>query len=124
MHYVRLALDSGGETHFEDAQLDMSERDYRPPAPLMFVSHARTSSMVQFVRLPAGWEGKSITVPEPQFVICVAGKVEITTSNGGTRAFAPGNVILMEDNSGRGHSTRVVGDDDWTAAIAPVTDQA
>lgn len=122
MKYTRLGVSSDGGTRFQDDELAMEEADYRPPAPLLFVSHARESSMVQFVRLPAGWEGKSFTVPEPQFFICVEGAVEITASDGECRTFAPGSVVLMEDTSGKGHSTRVVGNHDAIAALAPVLD--
>jgi len=120
MRYVRIYPDRSGETHFADAELDMKEADYRPPAPIMFVSHAHESSAIQFARLPTGWVGESITVPEPQFFICVEGKLKVTVSDGETRSFGAGAVILMEDSSGKGHTTRVSGSRDCVAAIAPV----
>jgi uncharacterized cupin superfamily protein len=78
--------------------------------------------MIQFIRIPAGWIGESITVPRSQFFICVDGKVEITVSDGEKRSFGAGDVVLMEDSSGEGHTTRVVGAKDCIAAIAPVRD--
>lgn len=122
MRYVRLYPDSRGETHFADAELAMQEADYRPPAPLMFVSRAHGSNMIQFVRLPKGWVGEAIQVPQPQFFICVEGRLRITASDGETRAFKAGDVVLMEDNSGRGHTTRVDAGQECVAAIAPVLD--
>jgi quercetin dioxygenase-like cupin family protein len=122
MRYVRIHTGNNGATHFADAELEMAEADYRPPAPVLFVSHARESGMIQFVRIPTGWIGESITVPRTQFFICVDGKVEITVSDGEKRTFGAGDVVLMEDNSGSGHSTRVIGARDCVAAIAPVRD--
>jgi hypothetical protein len=122
MRYVRICVDGNGETHFADAELEMEEADYRPPAPLMFVSHAHESSAIQFVRLPAGWVGESIRVPERQFFICVEGGLKVTVSDGETRSFGAGNVVFMEDTSGKGHTTRVNGARDCIAAIAPVID--
>jgi hypothetical protein len=119
MRYVRIVLDSKGETHFSDAELSMTEADYRPPAPMMFASHAHESNAIQFVRLPAGWVGESITVPEPQFVIFVAGSAEITVSDGERRRFNVGDVVHMGDNSGKGHTTRIQGGQDCVAAVAP-----
>ena len=55
MRYVRLKIDGAGESHFEQAALDLNEADYRPPAPLLFVSHAYQADGLQFIRLPAGW---------------------------------------------------------------------
>ncbi len=122
MRYVQLTVDDQGETHFRDAELEMNEADYRPPAPLMFVSHAHESSVIQFARLPAGWEGLSFTIPSKQFVVIISGEINITVSDGERRTFKSGDVVLMEDTRGKGHSTRVIGSQDCCAAVAPVLD--
>ena len=44
MRYVRLKADDAGESHFEQATLDLNEADYRPPAPLLCIA-----------QLPSGW---------------------------------------------------------------------
>ena len=59
MRYVRLKIDNAGESHFEQATLDLKEADYRPPAPLTFVSHTYLADGLQFIRLPSGWAGES-----------------------------------------------------------------
>jgi hypothetical protein len=41
MRYVRLKGDNAGESHFEQATLDLKKPDYRPPAPPLFVSLGR-----------------------------------------------------------------------------------
>jgi hypothetical protein len=122
MRYVRLIADDKGETHFRDEELEMTEADYRPPAPLLFVSHAHESSAIQFVRLPAGWVGESFTVPSKQFLICVAGKLGVTVSDGESRTFRTGDVVQMEDTHGKGHTTRVDASQDCIAAVAPILD--
>lgn len=123
MRFVRLIQGPDGETHFGDAELEMNEMDYRPPAPMMFVSHAHESSAIQFVRLPAGWEGHSIRVPSKQFLVCVAGTLNVTASDGEQRSFGPGAVVLMEDtHASKGHSTRVDGSQECVAAVVPVLD--
>jgi hypothetical protein len=38
MQYVRLYSGKGGESHFAEVELVLNEIDYRPPAPLLFVS--------------------------------------------------------------------------------------
>ena len=58
MRYVRLKIGSAGESHFEQTTLDLKEADYRPPAPLMFVSHTYEADGLQFLRLPSGWSGE------------------------------------------------------------------
>ena len=64
MRYVRLKADNAGESHFEQATLDLNEADYRPPAPLLFVSHSYPADGLQFIRLPSGWTGESIHPPK------------------------------------------------------------
>jgi hypothetical protein len=42
--------------------------------------------------------------------MCVLrGEFEATASDGETRRFPPGAVLLLEDTTGKGHVTRVVG---------------
>jgi hypothetical protein len=120
MRYVRLYADKNGDTHFEDAALKLDEYDYRPPAPMVFVSHAYPSDGVQFIRLPAGWAADAIQVPKKQFLICVAGQIEVTASDGTTCSFSPGDVVLMEDVDSKGHRTRVKGDAEFDAAVIPI----
>jgi hypothetical protein len=117
MQYERLYSDPSGETHFEQVPLKLDEADYRPPAPMVFVSHALQGSALQFVRLPSGWAGENICPPQRQFLICLDGQLEVRASDGKKRTFAPGHVVLMEDTSGRGHASHVKGGKDLVAAI-------
>lgn len=120
MRYVRLTTDGAGESHIEQATLGLDEADYRPPAPMLFVSHSYRADGLQFVRLPPGWTGESIHPPKTQFLICLKGHLEVTASDGDKRTFGPGDSILMEDISGKGHRTRVKGTDECIAAIIPI----
>jgi len=120
MKYVRMHADKNGNSHFEDATLKLDEYDYRPPAPMVFVSHAYQTDGVQFIRLPAGWAADSIQVPKKQFFVCLKGHVEITASDGKSRSFGPGDAVLMEDGDGKGHRTRVKGDGEFFAVVIPV----
>jgi len=120
VRYMQLKADNEGESHFEQAILDLNEADYRPPAPLLFVSHSYVADGLQFIRLPSGWSGESIHPPKAQFLICLKGRVEVTASDGHKRTFGPGDCILMEDISGKGHRTHVKGDEDCVAAVIPI----
>ena len=120
MRYVRLKADKSGESHFEQVTLDLNEADYRPPAPLLFVSHSYRADGLQFIRLPSGWTGESIHPPKAQFLICMKGHLEVTASDGDKKTFAPGEGVLMEDVSGKGHSTSVKGTDECIAAVIPI----
>ena len=120
MRYVRLKADNGGESHFEQVAVDLNEADYRPPAPVLFVSHSYRADGLQFIRLPAGWTGDFIHPPKAQFLICLKGHLEVTASDGEKRTFGPGDSIMMEDISGKGHRTRVKGTNECIAAVIPI----
>ena len=117
MQYEGLYADPSGETHFEQVLLKLDEADYRPPAPMVFVSHALQGGTLQFIRLPFGWAGENICPPQRQFFFCLEGKLEVRTSDGKKRTFGPGDAVLMEDTSGRGHRSHVKGRKDLIAAI-------
>ncbi len=50
-------------------------------------------------------------------LILLRGECEAETSDGTHRAFGPGDVVLLEDTSGRGHRSWVVGDERLLMAV-------
>jgi hypothetical protein len=56
-------------------------------------------------------------------VIGIEGEVEIVAGDGTAMRFKPGDVLLAEDLTGRGHTTRVVGDSMRISAMVPLRDQ-
>ncbi len=117
MQYERIYADPSGKTHFDQVPLRLEEADYRPPAPMLFVSHALQARTLQFIRLPAGWAGENICPPQHQFFICLQGELEVRAGDGTKHIFRPGHAVLMEDTSGSGHRSRVKGAKDLIAAI-------
>ena len=49
------------------------------------------------------------TAPRRQYIFILAGQMEIGIGDGTTRRFGPGDVVLADDLSGQGHTTRSVG---------------
>ena len=47
--------------------------------------------------------------PRRQFVFVQSGHVELTAGDGAKCLLGPGDVVLLEDTTGRGHCSRVVG---------------
>ena len=64
---------------------------------------------ITFRRNPPGYFLDWHNAPRRQYAITVAGEVEIGTGDGEVRRFGPGTVLLVEDTTGKGHTTRVVG---------------
>jgi hypothetical protein len=53
-------------------------------------------------------------------VITLSGEAEIEIGDGTVRRFGPGDVMLAEDTTGRGHVTRVVGDEPRLYVSVPI----
>jgi quercetin dioxygenase-like cupin family protein len=76
------------------------------PAPdELSVSQPWTASSVLLGRGPAGGSHAEQPEHQRQLVIGVAGTVEVTAT-GETRVFGAGDVLLVEDTEGVGHSSR------------------
>jgi quercetin dioxygenase-like cupin family protein len=56
------------------------------------------------------------TAPVPQYILMLSGVVEFTTRVGETFTTYPGDMLLVEDTTGSGHSWRVVGQYSWKRA--------
>lgn len=117
MRYHHLFCDETGESHWRDVDVALQERLFAPPAKGILVSDAEPAKALVFLRLPAGWDEPIHPSPIPQTLICVAGCVAVTASDGEVRTIAAGDIWRMEDLHGKGHHTRVVGAADFACAI-------
>ncbi|HEX5814604.1 MAG TPA: cupin domain-containing protein [Methylomirabilota bacterium] len=58
--------------------------------------------------------------PRRQFVIILSGQLEIGCGDGTKQVFGPGDARLVEDTTGKGHTTRVVGNEPCLTATVPL----
>ena len=103
MKYVRLVADESGESHFEDCELVMVERNYAPPADPLLVSEQFPTSAFQVLMPPVGWVGDWHPVPRRQWMLILLGTMDIAVSDGEVRSIGAGDLLLAEDTWGRGH---------------------
>src|SRR2546428_6405650 len=106
--YVRLYSDADGESHFEDAAVELSAVDFAPPAPPLNLSAFMPTSQAAFLGAPAGWQGDWHPSPARNLFVILSGEWELEASDGGVRRFGPNSVLLVEDRIGKGHTSRVV----------------
>lgn len=104
MKIVRIYTGADNESHFEDLDIEMH------PRGVDLVSALEPAHGIMFRSAPPSHRSSYHPVPRRQYVITLSGQVEIETGDGTVRRFGPGDVMLAEDTSGRGHLTRVVGD--------------
>jgi hypothetical protein len=63
---------------------------------------------IQYSYREAGHFGDFHNAPRRQYVMYLTAQVEIGLGDGSIQVLEPGDVLLAEDTTGRGHSSRVV----------------
>ena len=105
---TRLYADAEGESHFEDIEFDMASVQFAPPAPALDVSDPIEAEHFAWMRFPEGWDNVPHLSPRRQLFIVLAGEIEVRTSTGQTRVFKPGDRLLGEDTTGKGHGSKPI----------------
>jgi len=101
MKIARIWADEAGESHYEDREVE-----YTTSNPLGKMSDPiPVTSMILRENEP-GYDYDWHTAPRRQYIVMLAGLVEIQVSDGETRTFGPGEIVLVEDTAGKGHKSR------------------
>jgi quercetin dioxygenase-like cupin family protein len=103
MHITRIYADTEGESHYEDVEIILKEDGPlgRMSAPLVVTSMILREN-------ETGYDYPWHVAPRKQYIIMLEGLVEITVSDGESRVFSPGEIVLVEDIHGKGHKSRSV----------------
>ena len=110
--YTRLYADNSGESHFEELEVALAPVDFAPPAAPLNIAPFLPTAESLWIGAPVGWAGETPhPVPRRQVFCTAQGEYEITASDGDTRRFPPGSVLLLEDTYGKGHSTHIIGEE-------------
>ncbi len=88
MQMIRLYTGADGITHLEDVE----PKDMRFPATEMVVRSAASD-------LPSPWHN----APVRQILIVRTGNVKVEVEDGAVRQLGPGDMVLEEDLTGKGH---------------------
>lgn len=107
MKIIRIYTDADGETHFDELEEPGIE-----PRGRMHFSQVLAATGVQFRDTDAGepMTGEWHVAPRRQFVITLEGQTEIEVSDGERRRFKAGDILLVEDTTGKGHRNHTIDD--------------
>ena len=116
MGIYRLYSDKDGHSHIDEIDLaghpvEDGEHQLGPPQAATNIVFRETSPG-NF----ADWH----PAPRRQYVIVLEGELEIGLSDGTTQRFGPGDARLVEDTTGRGHTTRVSSSVPCVTAVVPL----
>ena len=112
VRFVRLHADGAGESHMASEELGIKSSAFAPPAPPLGVSTMEPAAGWRFLHLPSGWVGEWHPSPNRMWIFCLGGDMEFQTSDGTVQRVEPGSSMLLEDTSGKGHRSRVIGERD------------
>ena len=100
MASIRLYSGDDGESHIEEIDL-ASHPDW---------TKLHSAKGIVFRAVQSGFFSDWHVAPRRQYIITLSGEAEIGLADGTIHRLGPGDVNLAEDLTGRGHTTRVVGD--------------
>ncbi len=104
MRITRIYSGDDGESHFEDVEIDLADL-----GDLGRVSKRLGATGIFFRETDGDYELDFHNAPRRQYVINLDAPVELETGDGTRRVLGPGDVLLAEDTTGRGHKSRSVG---------------
>jgi len=106
--FVSLFSDAKGNSHFREFASELFPVEFAAGAPPLYLSSPMESSQISFFGAPAGWVSDLHPSSGRHLFVVMSGNWEITTSDGEIRTFSTGDVLLVEDTTGKGHASRVI----------------
>ncbi|MBM2825102.1 MAG: hypothetical protein HW402_766 [Dehalococcoidales bacterium] len=103
MKYTRLYTGPDGLSHFQDVEIPLDGGKSG-----QHLSKLIKATGVIFRVTGADYDYDWHNAPRRQFVVNLEGSVEIVASDGTTRRLGPGEIMLAEDTTGKGHISRAV----------------
>jgi sugar/nucleoside kinase (ribokinase family) len=113
---TRLFTGPDGQTHVEEIEAKF------PVGGGSEIYKLMANAGAELRRATAGRVSDWHTAPRRQYVITLSGQGELEVSGGKKISVGPGHIELVEDTTGKGHITRVVGTEDRVTIQIPLSD--
>ncbi len=118
---IRVYTGSDGQSHLEEMNLPLepfvdTEGAYGEGTPL------EPATGITFRVAEPGYFLDWHNAPRRQYTITLSGEAEIGVGDGTVRRVGAGDVLLAEDLTGQGHTTRVVGAEQRLSVVIPLND--
>src|ERR1700712_265086 len=98
---TRIYSDTNGDSHFENIEIPLNEA-----GNVGRLSAELPVKGIVFREVDPSYDWDFHTAPQKQYIILLDGEIEIETSLKEKRIFKAGEVLLVEDTTGKGHKTR------------------
>jgi len=110
--FVRLYSGEDNQSHFEELEL---------PSDTVMHSGMHVTAGVNFRSFAAGYFSDWHTAPRRQYIAVLSGTMDIGIGDGNHRQLGAGDVLLVEDLEGQGHTTSTVGGEPRVSLTIPLT---
>ncbi len=98
---TRIYTDSNGDSRFEDLSIPMKDA-----GEIGKLSDGLPVAALIFREVSSSYDYDFHNAPQRQYLVLIDGGIEIETSLGEKRQFNTGEILLLEDTTGKGHKTR------------------
>ncbi len=102
MNVTRLFAGSDGESHFEDLFIHLKDG-----GEIGALSDVYPVSGMMLRENPGDYNYDWHPAPRKQYIVMLEGMLVVRVSDGEERTFSPGDILLVEDTSGKGHKSWV-----------------
>ena len=116
MQVTRIYTGDDGESHFEDVEVELTDH-----GPMGRISELVQARGVVFREVDGDYDLDFHNAPRRQYVVNLTGSVRIETGDGSERVLGPGEILLAEDTTGRGHKSQAVGNTPRTCLFVPLS---
>jgi len=115
MQITRLYTGDDGESHFEDLEIPL-----KSAGEIGKLSETEPATGIIFRETSPDYDYDWHNAPRRQYIIMLDGAVDVTIGDGTTRRFGTGDVLLVEDTTGRGHISRAVDNQPRKSIFVPL----
>ena len=97
----RIYSDAQGDSHFEELKVPL-----RDAGMVGSLSQTIETKFMILREVEASYDWDFHPAPERQYIILLDGEIEIETSLHDKKTFRAGDILLVEDTTGKGHKTK------------------
>lgn len=119
MRITRITEDDQGVSSFVDDDVVLHAQ-----GTIGRLSELHAARGVIFRETPGDYDYDWHQAPQRQYIVLLDGAIEIEVGTGETRRFAGGDVLLVEDTTGKGHRTRALNNETRRSLFIPLANSA
>lgn len=105
---TRLYTGPDGQSHIDQVPIPLHDGPTEE-------SSAQKMSDAYLIRAAPGTFESWHNADEKRYIVVVSGEAEVVTTGGEKASIVPGQIYIAEDLTGKGHTFRVVGNQEWLA---------